>query len=162
MAEEAGPGENEIELTLLGPGYGESIVLHVGNNDWVVVDSCIGSDGKPAAARYLRSIGVDPARAVKLIVATHWHDDHIRGMAELVNICRGAAFCCAGALCQKEFLATVAALEGRHLSAAGSGVRELYRVFSHYKSKSQSPTFALANRLVFSEGASKIWSLSTK
>ena len=160
MMEETVPGKNEIELTLLGPGYGESIVLHVGNNNWVVVDSCIDKDGKPAGARYLRSIGVNPVQAVKLIVATHWHDDHIRGMAQLVDICRGAKFCCAAALCKKEFLATVAALEGRHLSAAGSGVRELYGVFSQFKDKAQGPTFALANRLVFSQGASKIWSLS--
>ena len=146
---ESAPGENEIELTLLGPGYGESIVLHVGNNHWVVVDSCINKDGEPEAARYLKSIGIDPAEAVRLIVATHWHDDHIRGMGQLVAACHGATFCCAAALCKEEFLTTVAALESRDLSATGSGVRELYGVFSHLKSKGQGPTFALANRVVF-------------
>jgi len=30
------PGIAELELTLLGPGYGENIVLHVGNCGWVV------------------------------------------------------------------------------------------------------------------------------
>ena len=25
------PGKNEFEITLFGPGYGESVVLHVGN-----------------------------------------------------------------------------------------------------------------------------------
>ena len=69
----------------------------------------------PRALRYLESIGLDPARAVALIVATHWHDDHIRGMARLVEACDRAAFCCAGALRQEEFLAAVGALENRHL-----------------------------------------------
>ena len=156
----AAPGENEIELTLLGPGYGESIVLHVGDNRWVVVDSCINKDGEPEAVRYLKSIDIDPAEAVKLIVATHWHDDHIRGMGQLVAACHGATFCCAAALCKEEFLATVAALEGRHLSATSSGVRELYGVFSRLTGKGQNPSFALANRVVFSQGESKIWSLS--
>ena len=159
MADTA-PGENEIELTLLGPGYGESIVLHVGNNHRVVVDSCINNDGEPEATRYLKSIGVHPAEAVRLIVATHWHDDHIRGIRQLVTACHGATFCCSAALCREEFLAIVAALESRHFSASGSGVRELYGVFSHLKAKGQSPSFALANRVVFSQGESKIWSLS--
>ena len=35
------PGRREFELTLLGPGYGESIVLHVGDGIWILVDSCL-------------------------------------------------------------------------------------------------------------------------
>ena len=31
---------------------------------------------------YLDSIGIDVDHAVKLIVVSHWHDDHIRGVAE--------------------------------------------------------------------------------
>ena len=112
-----------FELTLLGPGYGESLVLHLGGGMWVLVDSCLDSDGFPQALRYLESIDVDPAEAVDLIVATHWHDDHIRGIADLVETCKKATFCCGAVLCQEEFLAVAHALEGSHLSVAGSGVR---------------------------------------
>ena len=70
------PNPEEIEVTLLGPGYGESAVLHIGNGVWVIVDSCINHEGIPQALEYLESIGVAPAQAVDLIVATHWHDDH--------------------------------------------------------------------------------------
>ena len=99
-AEEAGipPDENEFEVVLLGPGYGESIVLHIGYGAWVIVDSCINHEGKPRALEYLESIGVNPAQGVDLIVATHWHDDHIRGMAKLVEVCSKANFCCTNAL----------------------------------------------------------------
>ena len=103
----APPGEGEFELTLFGPGYGESAVLHVGTGVWIIVDSCIDTDGTPTALRYLESIGIDPAQAVNLVVATHWHDDHIRGMARLVSACSQATFCCAATLCRSEFLASV-------------------------------------------------------
>ena len=154
------PGEREFELTLLGPGYGESIVLHVGDGVWILVDSCLDTDGTPRALRYLDSIGLDPARAVALIVATHWHDDHIRGMARLVEACDRAAFSCAGALCRKEFLAAVHALEGRHLSVNGSGVREIYRVVTRLRKTVSKPTFAHANRRIFCRGGCEVWSLS--
>ena len=47
-AEKAGspPGEDEFEVVLLGPGYGESIVLHVGYGGWIIVDSCINAEPK--------------------------------------------------------------------------------------------------------------------
>ena len=55
-ARHTAPDSEEIELTLLGPGYGESIVLNVGEGVWVVVDSCVNSDGRPKALAYLDSI----------------------------------------------------------------------------------------------------------
>ena len=154
------PGEDEFELALFGPGYGESIVLHVGGGAWVIVDSCIDGNGKPRALGYLEGLGLDPARAVVLVVATHWHDDHIRGMAALVEACGGADFCCAGALCREEFLSIVGALEGRRTSAAGSGVREIHGVFSRLAEAASQPRYALANRRVFAHGDCEVWSLS--
>jgi len=161
VTEAAGPPEDdELEITLLGAGYGESIVLHVGGGAWVVVDSFLDGDGRPGALRYLESIGLEPARSVALIVATHWHDDHIRGMARLVELCPNARFCCAGALCGMEFLTLVGALEGRHFSATGSGLREIHGVFSQLDGIGKMPIHALANRVVFRKGGCTISSLS--
>ena len=154
------PGQHEFELTLLGSGYGESVVLHVGSGVWIIVDSCLDEHGIPGALSYLESIGLDPARAVALIVATHWHDDHIRGMARLVEACDRAAFCCAGALCEKEFLAAVRALESRHLSVNGSGLREVYQVLTRLREGVSQPTFAHADRRIFVRGECQVWSLS--
>ena len=154
------PGKEEFELTLLGPGYGESIVLHVGDGVWVLVDSCVTPNRILKALEYLESLGLDPAQSVALIVATHWHDDHIRGMAHLAEVCDTATFCCASVFCKKEFLALVGALARRPLSAVGSGVDEMYRVFSHLGEKGAQPTLALANRRIFVHGGCEIWSLS--
>ena len=153
------PGDQEFELTLLGPGYGESIVLHVGFGKWVIVDSCAKAGG-PLALQYLHEIGVVPKHSVALIVATHWHDDHMRGLAHMVEVCTKASFCCSSALCRGEFLEYVGALEGRHLSTSGSGLRELYNVFSGLEKAGKSPKAALANRRIFTEGNCEIWSLS--
>ena len=49
----------------------------------------------------------DPDQDVALIVATHWHDDHIRGIARLVELCTDARFYCASALCGEESLTLV-------------------------------------------------------
>ena len=156
------PSVDEFELTLFGPGYGESIVLHLGGGLWVVVDSCLDKDGTPRALSYLDSIGIDPAQDVALIVATHWHDDHIRGMAQLVERCSRATFCCASTLIQNEFLAAVHALEGRHLSFAGSGIREIHAVFSQLGQSApvQTPRIAHANLRLLEQGGCEIWSLS--
>ena len=152
--------EDELEVTVFGPGYGESIALHVGDGAWVLVDSCINPDGEPRALQYLAGLGVNPAQAVRLVVATHWHDDHIRGMARLVTTCSNAIFCCASVLCRQEFLAVVAAPGTHRLPGAGSGVRELYEVFSRLDSTATKPKFALGDSRIFSQGACEIWALS--
>lgn len=154
------PGNNEFELTLLGPGCGESIVLHVGDGVWVIVDSCVDSDGTPQALRYLQSIGVNAAETVELIVATHWHDDHIRGIAKLVQVCNRAVFCCASALLCKEFLNVVGALEGRSPSGRGSGLKEIHKVFSRLSQVATNLTLAIANRPILDKGGCEIRALS--
>lgn len=157
---ETPPERDEFEVTLIGPGYGESIVLHVGDGKWVIVDSCVDRDNVPQALKYLKSIGVDPAEAVGLIVATHWHDDHIRGIAKLVDTCSQAVFCCASALCKREFLMIAHALEHRPPSVTGSGLREIYTVFSRLNRVRQPAKPAIANRRLFVHKRCEIWSLS--
>ena len=154
------PDIDEFELTLLGPGYGESIVLHVGGGAWVLVDSCLDEKGTSRSLRYLENMDIDPAESVELIVATHWHDDHIRGMAQMVEVCDKATFCCSSVLRDKEFLAVIGALEYRHLSAAGSGLREIFNVFSRLSQVKSQPTLAIANRPIYRQGRCEICSLS--
>ena len=154
------PDDDEIEVSLFGPGYGECVLIHIGNERWVIVDSCIDGAFQPAALAYLRSLGSNPSEAVCLIIATHWHDDHIRGMAELVEVCENAAFCCASALRREEFLAVLGALENSPATPVGSGVRELYRVFSLLAERSTSRTYALSRRVIFDRHNCRVWSLS--
>ena len=87
------PASNEVEVSVFGPGVGECIVVHLGDGDWLVVDSCIDRrSGKPIALLYLNSIGVDIATQVKMVVASHWHDDHIEGLNEIFDAAKSAVF----------------------------------------------------------------------
>jgi glyoxylase-like metal-dependent hydrolase (beta-lactamase superfamily II) len=78
------PAADEIEVCLFGPGFGESILVHVGDGRWIAVDSCVyaGVDG-PVALHYLDQLGID-ASAIETVLVTHWHDDHCRGASKLV------------------------------------------------------------------------------
>ena len=154
------PKHNVMEVTVIGPGYGECILLHIGNGNWVIVDSCLNAESHPAALAYLRDMELNPAEAVRLIVATHWHDDHIRGMGKLVEVCDKAAFCCASVLRTDEFLAAVGAMASRPMSKIGSGMQEFYKVFSLLATRSSKPVFAIANRRIFNHDGCEIWSLS--
>jgi glyoxylase-like metal-dependent hydrolase (beta-lactamase superfamily II) len=81
------PSREEIDVVVLGPGFGECILIHIGEGDWIVFDSCLqsGTD-RSAALVYLDSIGVKPETAIKLICASHWHDDHVGGLARLLGL----------------------------------------------------------------------------
>lgn len=82
------------------------MVAHIGWGDWIIVDSCVGPDGQaPVGLSYLKRIGVDAGKAVRRIVATHWHNDHVRGLSQTVQECAGAKFICSNALFTREFIA---------------------------------------------------------
>ncbi len=85
---ETPPNSDQIELTLFGPGFGECVAIHLGDNRWIVVDSCSDkTTGNPAVLDYFNTIGLSPQEVVKLIVISHWHDDHVRGLSKLVSSC---------------------------------------------------------------------------
>jgi glyoxylase-like metal-dependent hydrolase (beta-lactamase superfamily II) len=117
------PDLDEIELSLFGPGFGESIVLHLGADFWVVIDSCLTSGNEPSALQYLRSINVDPSDAIKLVIATHWHDDHMAGIGEVFRVSTNAKFVCSAALRGAEFRQLIAS--SRRLMVDDTGVAEL-------------------------------------
>src|SRR6266496_6305280 len=101
------PEDSIAEVTLIGTGggYGESIVVHIGHNNWIVVDSCIDPVTKDSLPlKYLESIGVNPEISVKMIVCTHWHDDHILGISQLLKSSKNAMFCMARPNDLKKFL----------------------------------------------------------
>jgi beta-lactamase superfamily II metal-dependent hydrolase len=145
------PSADEPEVFLLGPGFGESVVLHLGGSAWVVVDSCLDSrTGGVASIEYLEHIGVDPSTAVKQVVATHWHDDHVRGLADTVDACRSAELVCTDALREGEFRTLVLAC-GKRSMMETSGVSEFYRVLKILEGRAaarhgQAVKFAVADR----------------
>lgn len=124
------PSKSEFEISIFGPGYGESVLLHLGDNTWIIVDSCIDQlSGYPAPLKYLHDIGVDPSTFIKLIIATHWHDDHIRGLSKILEECKAADFCCSSAIRTKEFLKLVS-LYSKGSMMTTSGVDEISSVLN--------------------------------
>ena len=160
MATNGAPEPDEIEVSLVGPGYGECALVHIGNQRWVIVDSCKDADGKAAPLSYLNDLGVNPAESICLIVATHWHDDHIRGMAELVEACPRAIFCCAAVLLRDEFLTRLGALEGSAETPKGYNMRELFNVMSQLEKRSVTPSHATVDRRLYAQDNCEVWSLS--
>ncbi|MBN2443092.1 MAG: MBL fold metallo-hydrolase [Spirochaetales bacterium] len=144
------PEKDEFEISLFGPGFGESIVIHIGNNNWVIIDSCIHpSLHDPIPLDYLKKINVNPVESVKLIVATHWHDDHIKGISDIVEECKKADFCCSDALKSDEFRTFISAFGDSGID--DSGVSELYQILHTLIERKKTPKLALANRIIISE-----------
>lgn len=84
---------DELEITTLGVGRGkgESIVIHLGDNQWAIIDSCMYEE-RPLALFYLETIKV-PTDNVRFIICTHWHEDHTEGLAQLLRECKNSKLC---------------------------------------------------------------------
>jgi hypothetical protein len=77
--------ERELEIYLFGAAKGETIVLHLPDGSWGVVDCYASSLDRPEtnpAYRLLRDHGV---RELAFLCLTHPHDDHFSGMSRLVK-----------------------------------------------------------------------------
>lgn len=119
------PRANQFEISIIGPGYGEAIIAHLGNNFWVVIDSCkLAGQKDPAPLQYLRDIGVTPDR-IRAVVVTHWDDDHIRGMASLVKAASDAIVVLSKSFKAEDFHAYIAAHGSTFTFKASSGVKEI-------------------------------------
>lgn len=84
-----------VELSVLGTGggYGESIVIKLIDDSWVVIDSCTDpKTGESLPIKFLKEKEVDILTQVKLIVCTHWHNDHIQGISNLLELAINADF----------------------------------------------------------------------
>lgn len=127
---------------MFGPGFGECIALHLGNGNWAVIDSCLDAASKqPASLHYLNAIGANPATSIQLVVATHWHDDHMDGISKVFQTAVGAIFVCTGAVMQEDFNEVLAAWTGTRFLPGGSGVDELQGILAELKRRSNDSRF---------------------
>ena len=122
------PAADEIEVTVFGPGFGEAIAVHVGDGLWFLVDSCLEPESKqPASHHYLQRLGVG-SNQVKAIVASHWHDDHVRGISRLADLYPEADFLMSSALNNAEAMAFLSAHNDAAAPGLTRGANELYKV----------------------------------
>ena len=124
------PLDHQFEVSLFGPGVGESLVLHLGFGEWVIVDSCHDPKTRqPAALQYLDRLGIDASKAVKLLVLTHWHDDHIRGAAGILRRAESAQLVCSAKDHGEAFFQAVETARAARLSETGfDEMSELLRI----------------------------------
>jgi hypothetical protein len=102
----------------------------------MIVDSCVnGRTGRSAALDYLGEIGVDCRDAVVAVVATHWHDDHVRRFAEVVARCEHATVFLSSAFGESEFLTLVEAKPGT--TRLTGGAREMAAVIATLRQRRQ-------------------------
>jgi hypothetical protein len=143
----APPAEDEYEVSLFGPGFGEAIAVHVGHGDWILVDSFWLDPINliPVSASYLDSIGI-PAGGVKKIIASHWHDDHVRGLSKLVEKYPDAELAYPGYLGTDEGLEFLTAYGGA-VEPSTRGTKELFRSFRASSPARRHPV--LARHIVF-------------
>jgi hypothetical protein len=154
------PKPDELEISIFGPGRGECIAIHLGDNEWCIVDSCIPRGRTdPIAIEYLKRFGNETLENIRLIIATHWHDDHINGLASILKQAPHAKFCCSMAIKSDEFL-TLVSVAPENISRR-SGVDEFASILSELKDRGEkAPTLRskiaacficiLANRFRFS------------
>ena len=148
----AAPGSEELEVSVFGPGFGECILLHLGDGNWAVIDSCLDATSKqPAALHYLTGFGANPATSIQLVVATHWHDDHMDGISKVFQKATNAVFACTGAVMQADFNEVLAAWTGTRFLPGGSGVDELQSILVELRkrrtdSRCVAPKFASVDR----------------
>lgn len=122
----------KLKLVLFGRGVGEGILCNYDSDEWVIVDSCYGKNNyekKAAALEYLRDNNI-PFDKVKIIVISHFHDDHIKGMLEIVKHCTSARIFVPEALSTKEFVTYIANIADVNSSTAPQqGVSEIFNIF---------------------------------
>jgi hypothetical protein len=153
MSRETPPASQEFELSVIGPGRGECVLLHLGYNEWCVIDSCTSSSANlPAAVEYLSILGKDSVEGVRLLIATHWHDDHIKGISAALRQFSNAKFCCSAALQPDQFVELVElTAESMPGNSGLEEFRAIYDVLEERNGQNRerrfvSPIFAIVNR----------------
>ena len=157
------PGQDEIEVTVIGPGHGESVVVHLGSGSWLVVDSCTDNSGGrrgSAPLRYLREIGVDTRSAVKLVVVTHWDDDHVSGIADLLSACEAAEVCFGLSLTKREFARFIESSSIGTAATSGANVSEFGRVLRILHDRGRPIRAAVPGRTILGTPRVTSWSPS--
>lgn len=134
------PANHKVKVVVFGRGTGEAILIEISANEWIAVD-CFNhpKEKKPAAISYLEKKGIDPKVALKKIIITHFHEDHIKGMLEMI---KAASDNCnvyiSQALTAKEAFEYYSNLNVLHDNPNLSGVSELCNITNYMDSLNRS------------------------
>ena len=152
------PALEDFEVSIFGPGFGECIAIHLGNAQWGIVDSCINpTTRKPSALEYLEALHVNVEQSVRFVIATHWHDDHIRGISSIFKAAKQATFVCTAAVKSDQFKALLSSWNAMKSFPGGSGVNELRNILTEIKARKPNtqypcPVLASQNKTIWQRG----------
>lgn len=147
------PGRDEIEVAVIGPGFGEAVLVHIGDGKWIVVDSCQHPDkSRSATLEYLEAMGFDPDVAVICIVVTHFDKDHIKGLTDIVRAAPNAKYVAALATLKADFVKFAHALAGDPTRAEPPVTDEIARVFEVLTEQKRSIMYAAPGRRIYEIG----------
>ena len=151
------PSPDQIEVCIFGPNYGECVLIHLGSANWIVIDSCI-YEAEPVLVAYFRALGVDPAQAIKVVIATHWHDDHCKGLSQVLRLAPTAEVWIALALTNHEFLRFLTRMGENKTAVAGNKLSEFSNVIDEIANRERAGLvnygLAAANTLIYRSDAS--------
>ncbi|WP_246331826.1 MBL fold metallo-hydrolase [Brevundimonas mediterranea] len=147
------PAKDEVEVTIIGPGYGEAICIHIGDGRWILVDSCRPqATDLPCALAYLADIGADLS-LVAGVVISHWDDDHVRGLGDVIEACPDARVIASNAFKKDEFHVYAAAHKNPLTAKVRAGVKELRRVFELLGERRTPLTGGYPDRQIWAPGS---------
>ncbi|MBE2218432.1 MAG: hypothetical protein IAE90_09525 [Ignavibacteria bacterium] len=146
------PQRDELEISIFGPGYGECVLIHYGDGKWINIDSCINPQSKePQSLEYLKKMKLDPSKCLKLILCSHWHDDHVRGLDKLYECSKDAKVVFSSCLSSKEFLTLLKAYSTNTMMAS-TGLNVLNNIIQINKEREDNKiVFASAGKLLLKD-----------
>ncbi len=132
---------HNVKVVVLGRGTGESILVEYEENSWLVIDSFRHpKSNAPIAAWYLQSIGLKPYEVVKKIIITHFHQDHISGMKDLIERCDPTTpVYISQALTADEAIKYYITLDEAQSGDKVSGVSEITKILTYLHTNSRRP-----------------------
>lgn len=148
----------EINLIGTGGGYGESVLIRLSNGDWVIVDSCIDPISKCILPlKFLEEREVD-LLLVKIIVCTHWHDDHIRGLSSILANCFNAKFVFSKVNDLEKFLLYISLDYSKALiQTSNASTVEFNKCLDILSSTKRFPVYATRDVLLYGDNGSKTY-----
>lgn len=146
------PAEDELEISLFGPGFGEAIAVHLGLGEWLLADSCVDrTRGTLPVLEYFDRLGVAADRAVRRIVVSHWDEDHVLGLSRLISTCSQARLVLSAAMRDEDFLAYVRGTGASPL-ATSARTREMHEALAVIDGRGypqNSPIEAIQDRMIY-------------
>ncbi len=129
------PNLDQFEVVVFGRQIGECILIH-SKSKWIIIDSALERLTKrPFPLAYFESIGASPSD-IQLIIATHWHDDHIKGISDLLGNAENAQFLTTRCIFDKPFY-RLALHAKKYSGPSGSGLDEFREVAKILEQRNQ-------------------------